>query len=681
MAHRLKIYLADLFHDYRPNHICLPLGVGFVGEYLKKVFTTDVDVHLFKSPMNLFESIRQDPPHILGLSNYSWNLEINRLIEKRVTAEFPKTIIVGGGPHIRLDNEGIMSHLRDHSDIDYFVMLAGEHHMANLVGMMLSKGKPVGPQECDQNIEGVAFVKDNQLVYAPHTPKKKEFDEVPSPYLSGLLDPFLENPQYLPLLETNRGCPFACTFCAWGIAELNSTYYFDLDRIREEIDYVAERSKAVVWYLTDANFGMIPRDIQIGEALREAASKNPYLKITSVNWAKNTKHTAEIAKVMKGLCDPLIAVQTTDPDVLKNIKRSNIRMTTITNLTEVWKKDNIKMTTDVLAGLPGETYVSHLKTLEDVFELGFNSFNVGPIRMLPGSEMESEEHRTKFGLKTKYRLIAGFLGIYDNEPVCEYEESVVETNTMSREDMYNLRVLHFFIWVLWNSNIAQPLLRYMLKVEKINPLRSIGSLLEGDLSEDLKEFIETYKQEARSEWFDSAEELIANFKKDYKNHLDGEYLKLNLKYLAKIFLNRPIIQSMLDVIVKKSKKPVANDLARFCMERMIKVTELVKDKEIACSKDLTEALSLAYPDNGDIKKSSESIKLSMSDKLYNAISNELSRFDFDKNPLRAVTVMLQTLGTKLSYDFNSNAPSKSAEDDEFMEKIIEERRQASFPSS
>ena len=45
--------------------------------------------------------------------------------------------------------------------------------------------------------------------------------------------------------------------------------------------------------------------------------------------------------------------------------------------------------------------------------------------------METVEARKKYGLKTKFRYIAGFMGIYNNDPVCEFEESIVETNTMS----------------------------------------------------------------------------------------------------------------------------------------------------------------------------------------------------------------------------------------------------------
>ena len=213
--------------------------------------------------------------------------------------------------------------------------------------------------------------------------------------------------------------------------------------------------------------------------------------------------------------------------MLKHIKRDNIRLDTMTDLVEQGRRDGIAMTTDVLAGLPYETIESHFNTLREVFTIGFQSFNVGQIRMLPGSEMETEHDRETYGLKTQYRLIAGFFGIYDGAPIAEYEESVIATNAMSREDMYTLRTTHFLAWAMWNSGIAQPLLRYMFNVENVNPLDAILALVEETLPSDLQTFMDDYVAEARSEWFESAEELIQYFKANAKEMLENEYLKLS----------------------------------------------------------------------------------------------------------------------------------------------------------
>ena len=144
--------------------------------------------------------------------------------------------------------------------------------------------------------------------------------------------------------------------------------------------------------------------------------------------------------ILRGIAEPLVAVQSMDPEVLKNIKRDNIKMSALMDLVKQGHKDGLPMVTDVLFGLPGETLRSHLNTLRQVFAVGFASFNTGPIRLLPGSEMAEDATVEKFELKTKFRFISNYSGIYDGEPVCEYEDAIVETSTMSQEEMFSLRV-------------------------------------------------------------------------------------------------------------------------------------------------------------------------------------------------------------------------------------------------
>ena len=73
----------------------------------------------------MFKALKEDTPDILGLSNYSWNEGINRLVEKTIMQTSPETVLVSGGPHIRTDEAGIRNYLNDHRVIDYYVMFEG----------------------------------------------------------------------------------------------------------------------------------------------------------------------------------------------------------------------------------------------------------------------------------------------------------------------------------------------------------------------------------------------------------------------------------------------------------------------------------------------------------------------------------------------------------------------------
>ena len=674
----MKIYLADLFHDYKPNHICVPLGIGFVGEFLCQEFGNDIELELFKSPAELIERIKLAPPQLLGLANYSWNVGLNQLVVDIAKAQDPRTVVIQGGPHIRVDEEGINQYMTDHPEIDLYAMYEGEFAAKNLVEQLFACPDASSLRATGKAIPGIAYRNGERLVYQALKTSKSDIEQIPSPYLSGLLDKFLANPLYLPLLETNRGCPFACTFCAWGISALNKVRRFSTERVLAEIEYVKERSESAMWYFTDANFGMFERDLEIAQAVRNAVNSSVHFTKLSVNWAKNSsRYCTEIAHILNGICEPLIAIQSTDQSVLSKVKRANIKISTMTDMIAQGRKDGVPMTTDVLVGLPGEDLKSHLNTLREVFALGFQSFNVGQIRMLPGSEMETDESRREFGLQTKFRYIAGFMGRYAGTNVYEYEESVIQTSTLSAEDMYYIRTVHFLVWVLWNSGLGQPLLRYIHATDGINPLDAMLKVLDCDGVPDLGEFFDAYKVEARSEWFDSLAELDAHFHRTYQTG-EFEYLKLNLKYLAKLLLDKHLAKLLLEALGTISRGPLVDEFIRFSLERAIFVRQIADSRTIEMSQEFCRVFALLYP-NATVGNTS--CEFSIDPKERRSREKDLALFGFENDPLRALTLSLQRFGTSMLYRYSFGTEPCEADEQEVFDSFDYDRQLATHSKS
>ena len=67
-----------------------------------------------------------------------------------------------------------------------------------------------------------------------------DLDTIPSPYLIGLFDAF-GAAQSGAIIETNRGCPYGCTFCDWGSATLSRIRKFSLDRVFAELEWCAQQ--------------------------------------------------------------------------------------------------------------------------------------------------------------------------------------------------------------------------------------------------------------------------------------------------------------------------------------------------------------------------------------------------------------------------------------------------------
>ena len=647
---KILIYLADLTHDYLPGNYVTPLNIGLVTAYTKENFKDLVEIKLFKSPQNLLDEIKKGPkPNIVGFSNYSWNQELNRNIINSISNHAKDTVIIVGGPHIRTDPNGIADYLREFKNIDYYCMFEGEIPFGNLIDYFISKGNTIKKEFCDKEISGVAYLSNNNLIYNPILERDKSITDIPSPYITGILDEFIGSPKLIPLLESNRGCPFPCTFCVWGIAALDKVRTFPMERIISEIRYIAKRSPSPLWIFADANFGMLNRDIDIAKEIRSVADEHGVLHRAELWWAKNSsKRTTKITKILGKLTDPLAAVQSLDPEVLKNVKRDNITLSTMTDLLEQWKIQKLKSSTDVLVGLPGDSLSSHLETLRKTFELGFNSINVGNVRMLPGSEMETDMCRNGFKLKTKYRLISGSYGKYDGIPIFEYEESVRSSKDITEDEMHSLRIIHFFIWAFWNVGVAKPLLQFIHMEKGINPLDILFSLAKQDNDEVLNKFLNEFDLEAREEWFDSPKELSDYYNKNFDSLIENGFLKLNFKYLAKLFLEKEFIKRWIEKIVSQYRNEKTEKLAKFCFDRIYFVGTHELTKKIEYDESIVKILKITFPYN---EFNSNTCIFNIDTTSKKELEFSLKKYNFEQEPVRALAMTLESYYNYLLFDF------------------------------
>jgi radical SAM superfamily enzyme YgiQ (UPF0313 family) len=542
---KLKIYLCDLVYDTIMTNYVVPLNVAYIGACVKEKYPGQTDIKIFKYPKQLEEALRNSPPDILGLSHYSWNARLDVLFLKMAKRLSPDMVTVMGGPHIRTDADGIKSYLTTNPDLDYYIPYEGEEPFSEIVGEIL------GGRTTEKPPPGCVRIVDGELVFEPVLfNKKSKIIDLPSPYLSGLLDPFLADSKMIPLLETNRGCPFGCVYCTWGIAALSKVRQRNIDVVYEEIDYVAEKSAGQVnWIFCDANFGILPRDLDIARKIRKVIDKRGYPVNVTLWHSKNTsKRNVEIVKVI-GAKAGSIAIQSADPVVLENCGRGNIKIDELRKHIAYYKGNNLEVTTDILIGLPGEDAESHLRTLNEAFDIGFDQIYPYNIRMLPGSKYETQEYRQKYGVKTKYRPIFGAYGTYDGEIVLEVEESVRATNSMMEEQLDGFKVLHWLIYFCWNAGVFKPILRYAQKYE-LNPA-TILHTVSSSKNCLLRELFNDMRSRSMSEWFQSPDEMLGFYQmKGNYEKLVNSFVKLNQLYIAIVYQEPEIVQNLQDAITE-----------------------------------------------------------------------------------------------------------------------------------
>ena len=467
-----KLHFADLTHTVQGiTAPTFPLGASFVVAYaMKELGTEDFEYRLFKFPSTLDQAIQSERPDILCFSSYSWNFELAYKIASLAKQHLPGIVVVFGGPNFPVEAEEKLAVLKTRRAIDFFVELEGEIGFVELVkkledcnfdtSLLRSRG---------ERLRNTSYVSGDRLITGTIS-RIDDINVIPSPYLMGILDPFFEHP-LVPMVETTRGCPFTCTFCADGIPLKSKVRRFEDGRTREEIYYIADRVKKTdELIVTDLNFGMYKEDATTCKYIAEVQEKYKWPVLVQGSAGKNkTERVIEAASILKGTWIVGAAIQSTDAEVLKAIKRSNISSETFEKFVEFGNglAEDALTYTEIILGMPRDTREKHFESLRFGVKNNVNSIRMYQTVLLLGTEMASQDCRKEYGLVTKFRTIPGSVGNYrlfgEEQRVGEIEEIIVASNAMSFDDYIDCRIMNLFVETLYNNAIFQEVFN-MLRI-------------------------------------------------------------------------------------------------------------------------------------------------------------------------------------------------------------------------
>jgi hypothetical protein len=241
----------------------------------------------------------------------------------------------------------------------------------------------------------------NKITRTPDRIRNRDLDIFPSPYITGEFDN--ESFENLPMMvmETNRGCPFGCTFCDWGSATMQKFSLFNIDRIKREIEIIGKKNTRLI-YIADSNFGVFERDIDITKSIIETKKKYKHPELCGCNFAKNAStRLAEIIKLMreKKLMNlGLISLQSSDLDVLSAIKRENIKNEKYEKLIDIFRNEKLKLSSELLIGLPEQTVESFKKDLQFFVDRKLTTV-VYMTAVMPNAPMNDPEYKKKYNIE------------------------------------------------------------------------------------------------------------------------------------------------------------------------------------------------------------------------------------------------------------------------------------------
>jgi len=402
---------------------------------------------------------------IIGFSTYIWNRSYNNVLARELKKRNKDVLIFVGGPEPPITD---LDFFDKFPYVDLAVKQEGEISFKKILETISVPGASF------KSIPGL-LVNDNGKLYDTGPGIRIEkLDDIPSPYLTGVFDKLMtEHPEvrWNATLETNRGCPYQCTFCDWGSLTYNKVKKFNLERVYDELEWIGSHGLDFI-SLTDANFGIFPeRDSLIADKLIEVQKKHGNPKAYTIAWAKNQKQ--EVVDIVRKLIYEggskmglNLSVQSMDDNVLDIIKRKNLEMNKIEEVFEMCEQYSIPLYTELILGLPGET----LQTWKDNFYKLFKAGNHTGITVYQAQLLENAEMNLtqKEQFKLEGKIVYDYLvGTYNEHELKEGIEVVVSTKDMPREDMIDAQVWSWFINTFHINGITNYISRVLYKLQGI----------------------------------------------------------------------------------------------------------------------------------------------------------------------------------------------------------------------
>jgi len=531
----LRVFFCDLTHDTVVLvSDTIPINIGFIASYVKKMLGNQVELSLFKYPNRVIEAIQLDPPDVIALSNYSWNSHLSEHVAGIVKKANPYAVTVQGGTNFPHKDEHQLKFMMRRPNTDFFIEYEGEVAVTNLLRRILEdrageKTLYVEPIPGCLTIQPETRGTNHpHLIKGPRPERIRPLNEIPSPYLTGILDPFFDG-RLTPFLETNRGCPFTCTFCHTGNNYFNKINQFSIERVIEEIHYIGPFMKKLGiknLHIADTNFGMYARDKDICEVLKEAQSRYGWpMQIMATTGKNNKEQVIKITQILDNAFSVNMSVQSMNQTVLKNIRRDNIKLGHYVEVNKNLSARGRSTKGEVIIGLPGETRETFVRGIEQMLEAGVSLICSYSLMMLHGTMFQDPEYREQFGIKGKYRIVPLNFGEYDGIRVFDTEETGVENKDMSFADYLWIRGLALMVEVLHNNRPFNELFRfansYGISIFQFIQ-KAYASL--NKAPEGVQEIFRGFMEETKGELWDNEEDLISHYRKDgnYQKLAEGE---------------------------------------------------------------------------------------------------------------------------------------------------------------
>jgi radical SAM superfamily enzyme YgiQ (UPF0313 family) len=410
--------------------------------------------------------------HIFGFSLYAWSIQRSIKAAKICKKAYPNAIIIAGGPAVAetVETQELWAYkdlgLEDVFDI--FVHGPGEEAWLSIINKVVDRDYDF------TEIPNLSIKIGSKSIWTKnYKSKKTPVYELDAYFNNSNMDKALQECDDLGIRkigiwETNRGCPYHCAFCTWGLYTKQKVSPINEASLKKEIDWIVENLDEV--NIADANFGILPRDVDLTDYIikKRKEVENPRLQQIFISHSKNNKDRNFIIteKLMREnlIQGELVGIQTLESDAITASKRDNIELNDLWDHVQKLNDKNLPWYADLIYGMPGQTKETFLESIGQILDLNPMDIRGHRLALIANADFYSLEYRKKFGLKTtKWKIFDG-----DTEDESEYLEVVKETNLISKKEMKEIQHILNVMIIAHLMKLTVYIAKFLQKEYKIN---------------------------------------------------------------------------------------------------------------------------------------------------------------------------------------------------------------------